>query len=139
MVLILSGCQIKSEYSFEDPDIIAYVNGTPVYKSQKEQYIEMKKAYYGAIVNSDKGSSDDVNLDPYSEMLNKTSEIKLDKMEQAISYSDEEWEKDYYKTFIVEDKIYYFVDKKDSYEDFINNSVDISIKDALYSGEVKLQ
>lgn len=99
----------------------------------------MKKAYYGAIVNSDKGSSDDVNLDPYSEMLNKTSEIKLDKMEQAISYSDEEWEKDYYKTFIVEDKIYYFVDKKDSYEDFINNSVDISIKDALYSGEVKLQ
>ena len=36
-------------YTFEDPDIVAYVNGHPVYASAMDQYILMKKAYMKAI------------------------------------------------------------------------------------------
>ncbi len=141
ILMMLFGCQAKSAYSFENPDIFAYINGEPVYESQKDTYVEMKKAYYSDILNSiQKNEEADVaESDLYNEMLGKTYETELNRMRNIVSYSDEEWQKDYLRTFIIEKQLYGFVgEKKDSFSEFENSTIDTAVQDALHPNGVKL-
>lgn len=141
LIMMLCGCQTKSEYSFENPDIFAYINGEPVYESQMKPYIEMKKAYYADILNSIQDNTDDsaAESDPYSEMLNKTYEIELERMKTVVSFTDEGWEKDYLRTFLINKKLNDFVaGKKDSFKEFIKSTVETAVQEALNSKGIEI-
>lgn len=138
--VLLIGCETKNEsyqskndYSFNDLDIIAYVNGKPIYSLEKEQYITMKRSYYTAVVEASNSKVDDIHLDAYSEMLEKSFDVPLLRMETMVSYSDDKWDRDYYKTFVIIDKLYEYVDDINEYEAYLDETTDAAVQYALSS------
>lgn len=148
MATMLLGCQSDPayEYSFENPDIIAYVNGNAVYASQGEQYIEMKRSYYMAAVDeSAKEDKTDENKNVPKERLafiqnqnNETYEdilnVTIQRMSTAIGYSDEQWERDYYKTVIVQAQLNEYSDNDEKIQQSLDVSIDLAVQDAMNSG-----
>ena len=138
VIVILAGCGASNPYSFEDPDVIAFIDGAPVHAVQKEQYIMMKKSYYQAIIDASNDLGDNLNnknISAYDMMLEESFDVKLKQIETVLSYDDSEWDKDYYKTFIVMDQLY-----KQTGEEELNNFIDevaeARVNDALHSKDI---
>lgn len=127
LMIFFTGCNSNNEYnfknnkySFNDPDVTAYINGEPVYGTEKEQYIFMAKQYYLAIVEAGKELEippDDTDVF-YQHMLKKTL------------YSDVDWDSEYYKTFLNEILINELVKDKDAFSKFVDMTISTEMQKA---------
>lgn len=103
---LFSGCRETVEYSFNDSDIIAYVNSEPVYKSEMERYIYFKQLFMEEIVVAGPeqyiGKYDKDDIEFVRGVLNSKA-FYIANYNNAVEYiklSVEEKEKDYYRSLV---------------------------------------
>lgn len=118
IIILLAGCTpgpangtktnaAGQVYSFEDPDIIAYVDGEPVSRASMNNYIVMKKAYTKAYAEfiegySFNGGLEDLYIRWYEELIKDT-----------LPYSEDDWVKDYYRSVFLSKKFHETVKNPD--------------------------
>lgn len=145
LLAALAGCakptsDQQSTYSFDDPNIAAYVMGEPIDINKMEQYICMKSEDMSELVSLGAEPKFDSNSDdPTSkarDIMNTVSyKIKYRQAKRYLSYNTEEKRKDYFKTVIVRNNL----EKESStIKDFINDMVDHSVQDKLENDDVPL-
>lgn len=107
----------QSKYSFNDPNVIAYVKGVPVNKKDMDDFIIMSKAYSEALANTDESNLDvDMNNKPNGNVMNNAvDKWTVEHAKKMVKFSDEDWKKEYYKTV--------FIDSL--YRKFCNDSSDV--------------
>lgn len=99
---------VQSKYSFENPEIVAYVKGVPVYKVDMNNFIIMKKTYMQAFAKLDGDNISDAV--PLQEKIIIQWEIKQAK--SIITYNEEDWKEDYYKSIILAGKYHDVIKSK---------------------------
>ena len=87
LLLSLSGCGEKATYSFDDPDIYAYVNGEPVYESKMNRYIGMGKLFWQAVkdLGISKAAVDEYTDDESRRMMETVSKWAMEKVEAHMA------------------------------------------------------
>lgn len=135
IILLLTGCTVgetgmnsaKQDYSFENSDVIAYVDGEPVSEVPMNNYIVMKKAYMKALADS---------LDEYTvtEELMFTEKMlyrwNVERTSDIKQYSEKDWVKDYYKSIFLGQRF----DESDMYtEEQLEYDVNSRVNDILES------
>ncbi len=99
IIMIIAGCtsnesKITTDYndfSFENPNIIAYIDGDPVDEVAMSNYITMKKIYIEAVKKRIEGYSDtDTNDLIFQERI--LVEWDMERTKEQMSYSEEELE-----------------------------------------------
>lgn len=123
ILIIITGCEVNYNsledtddvinYSFENPDIVAYINGRPIYMKQMSAYIDMKTKYNKLIYSNgsepifsyDEARSDDIYY--IGTYVVKLIGYKIDylRSEKLIKFIDAELRRDYYKNVIYLDYI----------------------------------
>lgn len=135
IILMLTGCTVEEtgrsltqqKYSFDNPEVIAYVDGEAVNKVSMKNYITMKKAYMKALADSLDEYTDIEELMFTEKMLycwdvERTSDIK--------QYSEKDWVKDYYKSIFLGQRF----DESDMYtEEQLEFDVNSRVNDILES------
>jgi hypothetical protein len=91
----------RQDYSFENPDVVAYVDGDPVSKASMDNYILMKKAYMEALETNVEEHSD-TDESTFSETI--YNEWNMKRISEINSYSEKDWVKDYYKSILINKK-----------------------------------
>lgn len=124
MMISLSGCYSNND-SFDDPDIVAYINGEPIYDSNKEHYIFMAKQFTQAIVDAGK------ELHDASNNKDDDPDILYQRMVKMTAYSDVEWVNEYFKTFLDDIIINELVKDKDDFSEILDMTVSQEIQKAI--------
>lgn len=137
LIFSVTGCGEKAVYSFDDPDICAYVNGEPVYESKMSQYIDMGKLYWQAEKESllAQGIGGPPPEDEVEEAYLVLDEHELDLANEYCGMDDAQWKKDYYKTLLVK-KVFY--QSSGFGEDYISSTIEQYISDIRQSNEIVL-
>lgn len=133
---MVTGCnKTTNVYSFSDPDIVAYINGQPVYSLQEQKYIDIKKLYAQGVVNlyNDGNNQEDLKYEDSQTlaMEKMISEIEYKRAVKLLSYNDQEWDVEYYKTFVIDgclsDLFKNKPDLEDIYQNMVNATIDLFI------------
>jgi hypothetical protein len=143
---ILFGCSAQNninhnirEYSFDDPNVIAYVDGNTVYKDQCEQYIEFKKLMMEEYKDLDDPTimSDDVEYIDMERLANKGLSFYKRYAQKYLSLSDKDRIKDYYISFIIKNKLKEIINKgtKDYYESNFIFGIEYEVNSVLAKDE----
>ena len=111
VVFLFAGCRESVEYSFENSDVIAYVNGEPLEKSCVEQYIYFKTEYLKAVIQD----SEPYETEQYAndDLIYKEGEINriteyiiyCDLAREYLLLDNTEQTEDFYSSMIVRQKI----------------------------------
>lgn len=122
LIVFLAGCSTTTNnpqlnYSFDDPDVIAYINGDPVSQTSMDNYVTMKKAYMQAVIDHLELFSDVQVTFPDSIYFKWNNQ----QTKEIMTYSEDDWEKDYYRSIVLNRKFHDIV--KDA-DEILNNAAD---------------
>jgi len=127
--LDLPSAHNAQNYTFEDPDIIAYVNGHPVLETEMNQYIEMKKVYLNELANLDFELNSEESLIEFG--INVYDQFNIQRARLMMSYQEEDWKNEYYKAIVILDEYYNLAEPMIDAYDYIIKMADEEVSIAL--------
>lgn len=130
--LVSSGCAIQNAADFTDPGVCAYVNGTPVYELQIQQYKDVSKLYWQAV--ADLGDKPAIGAGADNpEALAWVFSLNYSKAQSCLAWSDSDWTHAFYKVLLINDDLYNH--SKTDIED-IAALADATVNESLKTGKL---
>jgi hypothetical protein len=131
LVLLVSGCTVQQPADFSDPGVYAYVNGTPVYTEQIQQYKDISKLYWQAVADLGDEPSEIEVENP--EALEWVFSLNYNKAQDYLALDDEGWTRAYYKIILISDDLYRY-SETDIQDIFA--LADTAVKQSLQTGKM---
>ena len=143
-VIFFSACSVSTEsYSFKDPNIVAYINGIPVYKEQQKQYIDIKKLYAQEIINYYNSlDSEETPLKSGGFSYNPSGRAFLKAQskitQKYLNFYEKDWNLEYYKSIIIENQLNQFWQDKPEMKSVVKDLVDQYMDLVQETGEIPM-
>ncbi len=145
LISLLSGCMSNPinesnanvsnhGYSFDNPDIIAYINGEPISQEKMNNYITMKKAYKDVLEKQIERFIENHKIELTSKLY---LEYLQEQKQEIESFSEDDWVNDYYKSIFI-CNLYYDVVKDDYLIDY-NADCEIQNVMSIFNGKTDLK
>ena len=145
LIVILSlftllGCESKEIYSFENPEVKAYINKEAIeFDLDMDDFIEIKTSYMKAVIKSYEIISHDViekdfvendfTYETYLKMIEvEFAEINYSIAEKYLNYHKEELKRDYLISLYL---YHYNYDNDENFKDMIEKLLQVHIDDAM--------
>lgn len=124
LIIILMGCNSrKTEVS---------VDGELADGLKMEQYIDVANQYWAYVYELGEKPHVTEQTDSNNTLIETEYEVNYKKAQMYISYSADDWQKEYYKTLIIRNQLF----SEEDIEDQIKSMVDVFIEMAIEEGEI---